>query len=249
MPSFRVFKLSLFDRAYLSNSMQISGVRRGVSSQIFAHGAKSMAIRCRSSSSSGDVLVYNDVVQSGDFVNGVRSSALLHKRAIEHRESVFVPFMLPLPHLFTLIPKRCVRQHHAADDGVDVCEQHQGFNPGNHEAHLMGPLTKAASLWIFSWTKCISSQKSKLRMDTFLSSRLPALSRTRIKDCIQGGQVRLNNSLQKKPGRALRLGDSIACELPEPRVSSAHPENIAIDVVFEDSSVLVINKPAGAVSS
>ena len=88
-------------------------------------------------------------------------------------------------------------------------------------------------------------QKSKLRIDTFLSANLPAVSRSRIKDCIQGGRVLVNSTPRLKAAQALKAGDAVSCALPAPRISAAIPEDIPLDIVYEDDSVIVVNKPAG----
>ena len=88
-------------------------------------------------------------------------------------------------------------------------------------------------------------QAGKLRMDAFLARRLPKTSRSRLKDCIRDGKVHVNSAQQTKAAHALRLGDAVTCQLPEPRVSSAAPQNIPLDIVHEDGSVIVVNKPAG----
>lgn len=89
-------------------------------------------------------------------------------------------------------------------------------------------------------------QAGKIRMDAFLAARLPETSRSRLKDCIRDGKVHVNSARQIKAAYALRLGDAVTCELPTPRVSSASPEDIPLDIVHEDDSVIVVNKPAGA---
>ena len=90
-------------------------------------------------------------------------------------------------------------------------------------------------------------QKSKLRIDSFLSANLPAVSRSRIKDCIQGGRVLVNSTPRLKAAQALKAGDAVSCALPAPRISAAIPEDIPIDIVYEDDSVIVVNKPAGLI--
>jgi 23S rRNA pseudouridine1911/1915/1917 synthase len=92
-------------------------------------------------------------------------------------------------------------------------------------------------------------QKIKLRVDAFLAARLPDVSRSRLKDCIAGGQVRVNNAPARKAAAALRLGDAVACEVPAPRATTAQPEAVTLDIVHEDAAVIVINKPAGAHST
>ena len=86
------------------------------------------------------------------------------------------------------------------------------------------------------------------RIDAFLASILPQeLSRNRIKSLIQNGNVQLNQSLCDRPNQRLKQGDQIRIELPEPDDPAPKPEAIALDILYEDDSVIVINKPAGLV--
>lgn len=127
MSLFRLLNLSLLGRAYLSESMQIPGVKRGVSSQMYANGNKSMAINCRSLSVSASSPMFSDVVQSGDFVNRVRrvGFSTTHGTVVTARSccQCRLCFLYPI----CILSPPSVRRHHVADNGVDVREQHQGW--------------------------------------------------------------------------------------------------------------------------
>lgn len=84
------------------------------------------------------------------------------------------------------------------------------------------------------------------RLDTFLRRRFPAVSRVALKRMIEEGHVRLNG-LQVKPTHTPRAGEKIEIRWPEPRSAVAVPEEIPLDILFEDQSLLVLNKPAGLV--
>ena len=84
------------------------------------------------------------------------------------------------------------------------------------------------------------------RLDRFLQARLPALSRVRIQDLIREGHASVN-AKSSKPGAILREGDSISIEIPEPRPVEVLAQDIPISVLFEDASVLVLDKPPGLV--
>ena len=88
-------------------------------------------------------------------------------------------------------------------------------------------------------------QGAKLRIDAYLSVRLPGISRSRLKEAIQHGKVHVNDVERRKPAHPLRAGDTVSCSLPEPRITTAEPEDIPIDLVHEDDSVIVVNKAAG----
>lgn len=86
-----------------------------------------------------------------------------------------------------------------------------------------------------------------VRIDKFLMDRLPNVTRTKLQLAIHGGFVRVNEKLIK-PNYKVHPEDVIVVALPEPpRDSEVKPENIALNIVFEDDHLLVINKPAGMV--
>lgn len=86
-----------------------------------------------------------------------------------------------------------------------------------------------------------------MRIDRFLFARLPNVTRTKIQGGIREGFVRVNDG-PTKPNYRVRPGDVITVSLPEPpRSNEVIPENIPLDIVYEDSELLVVNKPAGMV--
>lgn len=86
-----------------------------------------------------------------------------------------------------------------------------------------------------------------LRIDKFLFERLPNASRSRIQGAVKLGFV-LVNEQQVKPNYKVRPSDEIVISLPEPpRDNEVVPEDIPINIVFEDDHLLIVNKPAGMV--
>lgn len=85
------------------------------------------------------------------------------------------------------------------------------------------------------------------RLDVAMVSLLPALSRTRSQALIRQGEVSVNGEVAARPGQRLETGDQVVIRLPEPVPSALQPEPIPLDVIFENSDVLLINKPAGLV--
>lgn len=86
-----------------------------------------------------------------------------------------------------------------------------------------------------------------LRIDKFLFERLPNASRSKIQGAIKLGFV-LVNEQQTKSNYKIRPNDEIVISLPEPpRDTEVIPENIPLDIVYEDDHLLVVNKPAGMV--
>jgi 23S rRNA pseudouridine1911/1915/1917 synthase len=85
------------------------------------------------------------------------------------------------------------------------------------------------------------------RLDHFLSAQLAHLSRARIQHLIREGSIRLNDA-PVKPGARLRNADWITVmEPPEPVPSLDEPEEIPLEILWEDEHLIVINKPAGLV--
>ncbi len=85
------------------------------------------------------------------------------------------------------------------------------------------------------------------RLDRFLSAQLTEFSRTRLQGLIEDGFVRVNGLVVTKNGHKLLPGDRIEVRIPPPAPTTLIPENIPLDVLFENSDVVVINKPAGMV--
>lgn len=85
-----------------------------------------------------------------------------------------------------------------------------------------------------------------LRLDIFLSEKLPDKSRSYIKQLIDDGSVLVSDK-NKKSSYKLKAGDKVYVRLPENKQLDLEPENIPLDILFEDSDIIVINKPQGMV--
>ena len=93
----------------------------------------------------------------------------------------------------------------------------------------------------------VDKGQSPLRIDKFISERLPAISRNRIQNAADSGNI-LVNEKPVKPSYKVRGHDLIRIVLPQPIYEhTVEPENIPIDIVYEDDDVLLINKKAGMV--
>lgn len=84
------------------------------------------------------------------------------------------------------------------------------------------------------------------RLDTFLRTKFPAVSRGTLQRLMEEGHI-LVDGKKVKPTHAPRAGQSVSIHWPEPRPAEAKPQEIPLDVLFEDKDFLVINKPAGIV--
>src|ERR1043165_4284922 len=84
------------------------------------------------------------------------------------------------------------------------------------------------------------------RLDTFLRSKFPAVSRGAIQRLIEEGHIRVNGQTVK-PTHTPRAGEKVEVHWPEARPAQAQPEEIPLDILHEDDALLVLNKPAGLV--
>ena len=84
------------------------------------------------------------------------------------------------------------------------------------------------------------------RLDAFLREKFHAVSRAALKRLIEQGHVRVNGQ-PVKPAHSPRAGDRIEIHWPAARPTRAQPEEMPLDILFEDKLLLVLNKPAGLV--
>ncbi len=86
------------------------------------------------------------------------------------------------------------------------------------------------------------------RLDQWLAGSLDgALSRSRIQGLVKAGAVTVGDQVVREPKHKLAAGDRVALVLPEPEPADPQAEAIALDILFEDDHLIVINKPAGMV--
>ena len=91
----------------------------------------------------------------------------------------------------------------------------------------------------------VDENYSDIRLDKYLSE-VTEFSRSYISKLVDGGQV-LVNSLPRKVSFKLDVGDIVSLEVPEAAPAEAQPENIPLDIIYEDDCMLVVNKPQGMV--
>ena len=89
------------------------------------------------------------------------------------------------------------------------------------------------------------AEENYKRLDVFLSDQTEDFSRSRLKKLIEDGQVSVNGVAVKKAGAEIKRGDSVTVQIPEAVEYSVKPENIPIDIVYEDGDFAVVNKPQG----
>jgi 23S rRNA pseudouridine1911/1915/1917 synthase len=90
----------------------------------------------------------------------------------------------------------------------------------------------------------VSPDDAGQRLDRYLAAKLPGLSRTRIQELIAAGQVRVGGA-PGKPARRLAAGEPVEIVVvPRPSLEAV-PEEIPLEILYEDDDLLVVNKPAG----
>ncbi len=92
----------------------------------------------------------------------------------------------------------------------------------------------------------VSEEFEGERLDRYVTEALGQHSRSFIQRLIKDGHLRLNGTVPK-PSAPVNSGDNIELEIPESVVPQIRPENIPLDIVFEDEDLLVVNKPKGMV--
>lgn len=82
------------------------------------------------------------------------------------------------------------------------------------------------------------------RLDSYLAEITPDFSRSKIQNLIKSGNVLINTSV-KKPSYSLKEGDKIEFELPKDEELKIEPQNIPLEIIYEDENMIVVNKPSG----
>ncbi len=92
----------------------------------------------------------------------------------------------------------------------------------------------------------VTEENSRKRLDVFLFEKKSLPSRSQIQDVIKDNRVWVN-SINQKASYKVCTGDTVEISITDPVPLQAEPENIPVEIMFEDSSVVVVNKPAGMV--
>lgn len=85
------------------------------------------------------------------------------------------------------------------------------------------------------------------RLDKLLQGRFPDFSRSRLEGLVKGGYVTVNGTVAVKAGQKVAETDEIEVEVPPPVPAVPEPEDIPLDVVYEDDDLLVVDKAPGMV--
>src|SRR5205814_8879950 len=90
----------------------------------------------------------------------------------------------------------------------------------------------------------VPAEQTRQRLDRFLAQALPTFSRARLQTLIRDGFVLLNGK-PSRPRDLVRTGNVVELREPELEKVEAQPEQIQLDVLFEDDDLRVLNKPSG----
>jgi len=93
-------------------------------------------------------------------------------------------------------------------------------------------------------TFTVAEEDSSKRLDLYLASIVPDITRSAVKKLIDNGKALVNNR-QVKAGCALKTGDRVSVELPGEKPLEAAPEAIALNIIYEDDAIIVVDKQAG----
>ena len=92
----------------------------------------------------------------------------------------------------------------------------------------------------------VSEEKAGVRLDAYCAEQEPDFSRGYIKNLLNEGAVKVDGG-QKKASYKLKGKEIITMEIPEPAESTIEPENIPLEIIYEDEDVIVVNKARGMV--
>lgn len=90
----------------------------------------------------------------------------------------------------------------------------------------------------------IDENDENIRIDNYLSGMFETISRSKIQNFIKNGSILVNNCT-KKPSYTLKQGDKIEFEKLENEELKIEPQNIPLEIIYEDENMLVVNKPSG----
>jgi 23S rRNA pseudouridine1911/1915/1917 synthase len=92
----------------------------------------------------------------------------------------------------------------------------------------------------------VGAEEAGVRLDHFVVARVPGPSRSQIQRLIKDGHVTVGGH-EMKANYAVRAGDIVAVDVPDPAPATPQPEALPIEVLFEDADIIVVNKAAGMV--
>ncbi len=98
-----------------------------------------------------------------------------------------------------------------------------------------------------SFEDTVSKEYEGLRLDVYLTEAIEDASRSYIKKLIKDGHATVNGGVCIRPGRNMTAGDKVGLDMPPPPETDLIPENIPLEILYQDPEVVVVNKPSGLV--
>ncbi|MCD8040292.1 MAG: RluA family pseudouridine synthase [Clostridia bacterium] len=92
--------------------------------------------------------------------------------------------------------------------------------------------------------KTFTADGDYARLDVYLAAHMPELTRSAIKKIIDGGNVTIGGKIAKA-SQPVKCGDAVIADIPPAQEYFAKPENIPLDIIWQDENLAVINKPQG----
>lgn len=93
----------------------------------------------------------------------------------------------------------------------------------------------------------VGHEQEGLRLDQALSALLPAVSRAQVQRMIRDGRVTAGGTPLRKVSEAVHTGLVLSVDLPPPATTDAAPEDLPLDILYEDEDIIVVNKAPGMV--
>lgn len=93
----------------------------------------------------------------------------------------------------------------------------------------------------------VSPEEDGLRLDIVLTSERTDLSRNSVQNLIEAGMVTVDGDVERSKKRRIHPGQRISITIPKPKILRAEPQDIPIDIIYEDDMVIVVNKRRGMV--
>ena len=108
-------------------------------------------------------------------------------------------------------------------------------------------MNRDSNKFIDKTTISVDENQTAIRLDLFLFDKMPNVTRNKIQEGIKEGQVLVNNK-KVKPSYKVKPNDSIKAEILKPiKPTDIKPENISLNIIYEDEELLVVNKQSGMV--
>ncbi len=87
----------------------------------------------------------------------------------------------------------------------------------------------------------------RFRLDVYLAEVIEDATRSFVKKLVKDRRVTVNGRVCTRPGRAMSVGDQVTVEIPPQPETTASPEDIPLEILYQDEDIVVVNKPSGLI--